>query len=993
MGLKSIEGYSLDKDYNISFATEVLKMYLISSHPDNLEVDVNYSSFYATFDYDIDVPTIAGNVELLQGVDVIPSTISIDLSNTKQINIVPDGDLLHNTEYIMRFKIGLTGEGRDLYQEYNVSFTTVPVMKLVSSHPESDEIDVNYSSFYTILDYNVDVSTIADNVELLLIDTPVPSTISIDANPKRINIVPDEDLLHGSVYTIHLKTGLTGEGYLIDQEYNINFTTEIPVMLLLTSSPVVEELDVKYRNFYATFDYNIDVLTIADNVELLLVDTPVLATISIDVNPKRINIIPTESLPALTVYTLHFKTGLTGEGRNLNQEHSISFTTGEVYQLHMTASHPINGEIDVGYRVFYADFDFNIDSGTVADNVELLLDSIPVPCDISSDLARITITPTGELMEGEEYVLHFKTGLTGEGYSIDQEYSISFTTGVMAVMTLVWADSFPDAYDITDVALTDTFWLVFDYDIDAGTVAANVELLLGGEVVPANIYVYGEDYPKEIDIEPDSPLLLDSEYTIRLKTGLTGEGYSLDQEYNINFMTISSSKLLGTDPADLEENVPVDDPIAITFNMPMSIDNLDEYGSSIELRKVGGELLIGGYTLSEGDPSTIIMSHGAMEGGVEYTVTVYPWTDLNHKGVISAAGNPLDKEYTFSFTTNVVMSAISYDPVEDNYEQIIPVDKVLTVTYSKNIDPLSVILPPTEGYNVFMTDNGFDPMGYEGDVSFTTDVTGKILSIIPDSNLIPGHFYTYGTGPGIKSTDVQESDNTVLVMFRVPSIAFTVMSGTVPESGTVDDFSIIGEDSIVATFDKDIFSSSLNEGGCVLSSAGVPSLYCSFSVDGDEVTVTPSVILTGDTEYTLTFYPPHDDVYGVYSTAGESLDQEYSMTFITEPNSNYMWNTGVNPVYGQTGVARSINPTITFDMNVDPTTVTYGPGSTVNLKRGSTNIAGSVSVVDNVITIIPSAPLNANTLHNFTVTVDVYSLTGKRLVQQVYISFRTGASL
>jgi hypothetical protein len=674
----------------------------------------------------------------------------------------------------------------------------------------------------------------------------------------------------------------------------------------------------------------------------------------------------------------------------------------EYATVHLLESDPFDNATEVPVnKICTLTFDFDIDDTTTEANI-FIIDSLsnPVSIDIEVSSSIITVTPLDDLLNLENYIIMVASGLRSvEGYILEQQYNINFKTQSGEETKMLWVpeESWPDSDYFVNFPISDVIWLTFDYDIDDTTLLDNVELLLDGEVVPSNIYIYGivysdPDFLNEIDIEPTDPLLFGSDYIIHVKTGLKSvEGYPVDQEYNIHFSTPDYMTMLSSVPEDLAEDVLLDSDIVLTFDMEVDPDHLDEYSGSIEVNRVGGSQLICEYIVDGND--LIVRPYGDFQGSSEYTVTVYPWTDDNHDGLISINGNPLDREYTFSFSTIMVMSVVSNDPVENDYGQVIPVDKVLTITYSKDIDPSSVIPQPAEGSNVFLSDNGIDIHGYIGDLPFTVDVTDKVLSIIPDDDFIPGNFYTYGTGYGIASLDAQISDSEVYTKFRVPSTSFMTLTSTVPESGTVTDFSILGADSVVATFDKDVYSGSVYDGSIRLSCDVNPDVYTSISVDGDEITITPSEILEGDTEYTLWFNSPSGVVYGLYSVDGESLDDTYSMTFITESESNYMWNTDTNPYNYQTNRPRSIHPTITFDLNVDASTVTYGSSGTVNLKRGSTNIAGTVSVTDNVITITPNSNLNSNSYHTFTVSTAVKSVTGKFLAEEVYITFRTGSSI
>ena len=103
----SVENTEMDiVDLDVNF-TPIL-MHLTNSHPADGETDVNYNSFYADFEYNIDPGTIAGSVELLLDGVVVPSTITIDPSNSKRINIVPDETLASDSTYTIRVTADIT---------------------------------------------------------------------------------------------------------------------------------------------------------------------------------------------------------------------------------------------------------------------------------------------------------------------------------------------------------------------------------------------------------------------------------------------------------------------------------------------------------------------------------------------------------------------------------------------------------------------------------------------------------------------------------------------------------------------------------------------------------------------------------------------------------------------------------------------------------------------------------------------------------------------
>lgn len=710
---------------------------------------------------------------------------------------------------------------------------------------------------------------------------------------------------------------------------------------------------------------------------------------------------PIEELSPNTVYYVTATTDVKSiSGENLASEFNSQFTTVLNY-MHLMIENSWPDSFDfidwpTNDTYIYMSFDYHIDESSVAGNVDLLLDGTSVPCDIFVELPSyptdIDIIPTENLLPGRTYTINIKTGLTGEGMPLDQEYNVNITTEAETLMTLT--SSYPEDGDINIPVDERSIHAIFNYQIEESTIAENV-FLLDSELNPVACDIGVGEGSSMIWIGPYLPLNSESVYTMNFLTGLQSiEGYYLDTEYNISFTTeeVPVMTLVSTDPAQGESDVALDKIISLVFDYP-SFDEAT-FADNIDLLLGGVSVpcYIGRWPELEyrimikpsetHDPSqpTPLLSLS------EYTI----WLGT---GLTSDTGEHLDTEHNITFTTiyvPVIMSLVSTDPENKHYTQAVPLDKVLTATFTKDIDPTSIVIDEVVG-TVYLNTTGIDPYGTSVAVPFTTEVLDNVLSVIPTSDLIVNYNYQLTVTDGIRATDMENLDVTSFIDFRVPSLTNITMLSSVPESGTVTDFSILGEDSIVATFSDDINFDSVNAYGYTLMGNG-REWYCNSSVTGADVTITPYGPIDGDTEYTLTFRSPSDTRIGVLSTTGNSLDHDNLITFITEPDSNYMWMTATNPIENQTGRPRNTTPTITFDMDVDSGTVTYGATGSVNLKRGSTNIAGSVSVLNNVITITPSALLNANSYHTFIVSTTVKSSTGKFLAEEVYITFRTGAT-
>jgi hypothetical protein len=94
------------------------------------------------------------------------------------------------------------------------------------------------------------------------------------------------------------------------------------------------------------------------------------------------------------------------------------------------------------------------------------------------------------------------------------------------------------------------------------------------------------------------------------------------------------------------------------------------------------------------------------------------------------------------------------------------------------------------------------------------------------------------------------------------------------------------------------------------------------------------------------------------------------------------------PGAGATAVALNINPSISFSEPMNLSTVT---NSTIQLKQGSTTVAGNVSISGNNAVFTPSAALSPATVYTITISTGVKDAAGNSLASVYSASFTTQA--
>ncbi|MFN7014477.1 MAG: ice-binding family protein, partial [Bacteroidia bacterium] len=112
---------------------------------------------------------------------------------------------------------------------------------------------------------------------------------------------------------------------------------------------------------------------------------------------------------------------------------------------------------------------------------------------------------------------------------------------------------------------------------------------------------------------------------------------------------------------------------------------------------------------------------------------------------------------------------------------------------------------------------------------------------------------------------------------------------------------------------------------------------------------------------------------------------------------DYVWNfttgtivaprvTQTDPFNNETGVTVNKIITATFDVAMDPLTIT---STTFTLKQGNTPILGSVNYIGNVASFDPNDPLLQNAVYTATITTGAKNLTGVSIANNYVWTFTT----
>jgi hypothetical protein len=205
-----------------------------------------------------------------------------------------------------------------------------------------------------------------------------------------------------------------------------------------------------------------------------------------------------------------------------------------------------------------------------------------------------------------------------------------------------------------DVALTSVVTVTFSEAMDASTIdGTSFELRDStNTVVPSSVaYDTGSS---TATLTPDVSLLEGTTYTVTVQGGASGAtdaaGNALAADESWSFTTVAPADttpptVTGQTPADGATDVAVTSVVTVTFSEAMDAGTID--ASSVELRDSDNNLVPSTVTYDAGSQTATLTPDASLSEETTYTVTVQSGAN----GVTDTAGNALDTDVSWSFTT------------------------------------------------------------------------------------------------------------------------------------------------------------------------------------------------------------------------------------------------------------------------------------------------------------------------------------------------------
>lgn len=508
----------------------------------------------------------------------------------------------------------------------------------------------------------------------------------------------------------------------------------------------------------------------------------------------------------------------------------------------------------------------------------------------------------------------------------------------------------PEDEDV-NVPLEETITVTFNKEMNPSTIN-NASIILQSSLgqVPGIVTYDGET----ATFNPTELLAYNTIYTGIVKTSVKDtSGNALQVEYIWSFTTISPTLpiIISTDPQNLATNVPLNKVITATFNKEMN--PLTITGENVTI-STNGNAIAGAVTYANNvatfTPVLPLVSNTVYVGKIS-------------KNVSDLEGFNLADDYNWTFTTLEVILpvVVSTDPA--NLATNVPLNKVITATFSKAMNPLTII-----GANVTISANGNPINGVvtylDNVATFTpatallsnTTYTGKISKNVADdqgNNLTDDYTWTFTTlqitPPTVISTDPQNLA-TGVALNKIIKATF---------SKAMNPLTIIGAN--------------------VTISANGNAIAGLVSYENNIATFTPSTALLSNTVYTGKISQ------NVTDTDGTKMANDFTWTFTTiqiVPPTVI----STDPQNLATNVLLNKTITATFSKAMNSATVI---GANVTISTNGNAIAGSVSYANNVVTFNPTMNLLPNTVYTGKISKNVEDSNGTKMVNDYTWTFTT----
>lgn len=414
-------------------------------------------------------------------------------------------------------------------------------------------------------------------------------------------------------------------------------------------------------------------------------------------------------------------------------------------------------------------------------------------------------------------------------------------------------------------------------------------------------------------------------------------------------------------PANGATNVPLSASVTASFSEAMNASTISTSTFTLNQGATGvaGTVTYLASTGATFNPTNSLLPNSA------YTATIAT-------GAEDLAGNALEDDYVWSFTTGTAIDAtppIVASTVPENGATNVSINAAITAEFSEPLDPTTV------------TGTSFSLKQGTTAVAGAVGYSGNTASFTPSAALANATVYT-----ATVTTVVSDLSGNALIQARVWT--FTTASATdvvrptvvltVPANAATG---IAASASVLATFSEPMNASTITTSTFTLSQGATPVAGV-VSYAGGVATFNPTSNLSVNTAFTATI------TTGATDAAGNAIASAYVWTFTTSaaPDVTPPSVIATVPASGGINVSTTANITATFSEAMNAPSIS---ASTFRLMQGAIRYDGVVSYSGSTLTFNPVSVLAPGALYTATIFTAASDLAGNGLVSNYTWTFTT----
>ena len=507
----------------------------------------------------------------------------------------------------------------------------------------------------------------------------------------------------------------------------------------------------------------------------------------------------------------------------------------------------------------------------------------------------------------------------------------------------------------TSIPLNQTFEVEFNEPLDPATITtANFFLrqnTTGSPTVAATLSLRNGN--TTVRLVPSANLLPSTSYTLIINTGIhDASGTAVTSQLGYSWSTTTSAETVpptvtAISPPGGSTNIGTNASIRVKFSEAMNPVSLRV--DSVQITVGGSPVPALSFSLSGDGTDLTIVPNSFLPSNATVAVALT-------SAATDRAGNALTPANA-SFVTGPGANFVSPTPVSYSVIQgstNVPLNADPAVLYNQPLDPRYV-----NATSVVLRDNSTST-NVAGTVSLSGD--GRLIAFVPAANLKPNTSYSFFLTASLFDLSGNFA-NSFGESFTTSGTADTTPPQIASASPAAGSTVVPTNAMLRLVFDEPVDGTLL--GGIVLrQGAATRAATVTLESNGRVVRIVPALLLAPNAAHTI-------DVSGVKDIAGNAAAAT-SIGFTTEATADLAAPvvSAYSPTYGSSGVARTVQPTITFTERLSPFSI-----SSVSNIQLSNNVGAiipatlSLSADGRTITITPTSQLAGTTQHSISGTV------------------------